>query len=162
MLPKELNDWLQAIGLFGVLGGLIFVGFQMKQSQEIAISSQYSDRASDTQAYWHFVGEHPFLLAQLGRAHRDHLRTLSGYRDDWTDEELGLVYVMGRAYLTNWDNNYYQYESGFMTDEGWSTWSNRIRAACTTDESLTRQILSNHQGVFLSGLIELCSSPGID
>ncbi len=156
MESERLNVWLQLVGMAGIIASLIFVGLQLKQSQDIAIGAQYSERASDSQAYWHFVGEHPLLLAQLGRAHRDHLRTLSSYRDDWTDEELGLVYVMGRAYLTNWENNYYQYESGFMTDEGWSTYSNRVRAACTTNDTLARLILSNHRDVFLSGLLELC------
>lgn len=37
MVSKELNDWLQVVGLFGVLGGLIFVGIQLKQDRDIAL-----------------------------------------------------------------------------------------------------------------------------
>ena len=162
MLPKELNDWLQVFGLFGVLGGLIFVGLQLKQSQEIAIASQYSDRASDSQEYWHWIGEQPFLVERLGRTHRQHLRLLSDFRDDWTDEEVGLAYVSGRAFLTNWENNYYQYESGFMTEDGWLAWSNRIRNACTSEGHVARLILSNHQDLYVPGFVEFCASMSID
>jgi len=38
MVSKELNDWLQVIGLFGVLGGLIFVGLQLSLDRQVASS----------------------------------------------------------------------------------------------------------------------------
>lgn len=36
MEANRLSDWLQILGLFGVLGGLVFVGLQLKQDQRIA------------------------------------------------------------------------------------------------------------------------------
>ena len=39
MDSAKLNDWLQVIGLFGVVASLIFVGLQMKQEHEIALSN---------------------------------------------------------------------------------------------------------------------------
>jgi hypothetical protein len=38
LIPKELNDWLQVVGLFGVLGGLIFVGMQLQLDRRVAIA----------------------------------------------------------------------------------------------------------------------------
>ncbi len=35
----RLNEWLQVAGLFGVIASLMFVGLQMKQQQEIALSA---------------------------------------------------------------------------------------------------------------------------
>lgn len=35
MDSARLNDWLQVIGIFALVASLIFVGFQIKQSQEI-------------------------------------------------------------------------------------------------------------------------------
>ena len=32
MIPKELNDWLQVVGLFGVFGGLVLVAYEIHQS----------------------------------------------------------------------------------------------------------------------------------
>jgi hypothetical protein len=37
----KISDWLQVIGMFGVIASLVFVGLQMKQTQEIALSNTY-------------------------------------------------------------------------------------------------------------------------
>lgn len=42
MDSRKLNDWLQVIGLFGVLAGLIFVGLQLRQDRQIAIAEGVS------------------------------------------------------------------------------------------------------------------------
>lgn len=40
MIPKELNDWLQVVGLFGVFGGLVLVAFEIHQSgQQLELSA---------------------------------------------------------------------------------------------------------------------------
>ena len=51
MVPKELNDWLQVIGLFGVLGGLIFVGLQLRLDRQVAVQQAVAD-ASNRTLYW--------------------------------------------------------------------------------------------------------------
>ena len=51
MVPKELNDWLQVIGLFGVLGGLIFVGLQLQLDRQVALVDGIEAGASN-QLYW--------------------------------------------------------------------------------------------------------------
>jgi hypothetical protein len=48
LIPKELNDWLQVLGLFGVLGGLVFVGLQMQQTQSIGNSERIQMRIANT------------------------------------------------------------------------------------------------------------------
>ena len=45
MDSSKLNDWMQIVGMFAIVASLIFVGLQMKQSQEIAIAAQYQARA---------------------------------------------------------------------------------------------------------------------
>ena len=37
MKKVSLDTWIQLIGMLGILGGLVFVGLEMKQSQIIAI-----------------------------------------------------------------------------------------------------------------------------
>ena len=51
MVSKELNDWLQVVGLFGVLGGLVFVGLQLRLDRQIAVT-QATEAASANQQYW--------------------------------------------------------------------------------------------------------------
>ena len=44
----SFDTWVQLLGMLGVLGGLILVGLEMRQSQIIAIGNQVQARA-DTQ-----------------------------------------------------------------------------------------------------------------
>ena len=45
MKKVSLDVWIQLIGMLGVLGGLLFVGLEMRQSQLIAIGAQQQARA---------------------------------------------------------------------------------------------------------------------
>ena len=45
---SKINEWLQVVGMFGVIASLIFVGRQMKQTQQIALSSSYQARSDAT------------------------------------------------------------------------------------------------------------------
>ena len=40
MKKVSIDVWIQLIGMLGVLGGLVFVGIEMRQSQIIAIGAQ--------------------------------------------------------------------------------------------------------------------------
>ena len=40
MKKVSLDTWIQLIGLLSVLGGLVFVGLQMQQTQRIASAGQ--------------------------------------------------------------------------------------------------------------------------
>ena len=44
MKKVSLDTWIQLLGMIGVLGGLVFVGLEMQQSQRIAIASQVQAR----------------------------------------------------------------------------------------------------------------------
>jgi|TARA_B100001123_G_C14895617_1_gene861701 hypothetical protein len=44
MKKVSLDTWIQFIGMIGLLGGLLFVGLEMRQSQTIAIGGQVQAR----------------------------------------------------------------------------------------------------------------------
>ena len=48
MKKVSIDTWIQLLGMLGLLGGLIFVGLEMQQSQRIAVASQQQDRAAIT------------------------------------------------------------------------------------------------------------------
>ena len=52
MDAQKLNDWMQVIGIFSVVVSLIFVGFQLKQSQDIAVAGQNQERQSVALDYY--------------------------------------------------------------------------------------------------------------
>ena len=45
MDPTKLKDWIEVVGIFALVASLVFVGMQMKQTQDIAIAEQYQARA---------------------------------------------------------------------------------------------------------------------
>ena len=46
MKKVSLDTWIQLLGMLGLLGGLVFVGLEMRQSQTIARATQQQDRAA--------------------------------------------------------------------------------------------------------------------
>jgi|TARA_B110000240_G_scaffold170792_1_gene194663 hypothetical protein len=45
-IKVSFDTWIQLPGMTGVLGGLIFVGLEMRQSQMIALAAQSQARTS--------------------------------------------------------------------------------------------------------------------
>ena len=45
---SKINEWLQVVGMFGVIASLVFVGLQLKQTQQIALSNTYQARNDAT------------------------------------------------------------------------------------------------------------------
>ena len=43
-IKVSFDTWIQLLGMLGVLGGLVFVGLEMQQSQRIAIAGQIQAR----------------------------------------------------------------------------------------------------------------------
>ena len=48
----SLDTWIQLLGMIGLLGGLIFVGLEMRQSQTIALGAQQHARTEMAGALW--------------------------------------------------------------------------------------------------------------
>ena len=48
----SFDTWIQLLGMIGVLGGLVFVGLEMQQSQRIAIAGQLQARNDAIMNYW--------------------------------------------------------------------------------------------------------------
>ena len=108
----KINEWLQIIGTFGVVASLIFVGMQMKQTQEIALASTYNARASQTvEAESTGMGTPQHFSARA--------KIYSGRRDELTAEEYVAMEHELTVFLTIFENNHYQYEMGFLPEEHW-------------------------------------------
>lgn len=51
MTFNKLNDWLQVLGLFGVLGGLVFVGLQLRLDRQVALVESANTATSNYQSW---------------------------------------------------------------------------------------------------------------
>ncbi len=94
-------------------------------------------------------------LVAVGAFHWEHLKTVRYLGNSTTDEKFGRSYVIGRSVIEPMDNNFFQYESGFFTEEAWAMYKGRIRVICR-DGVLEHTILTNHPEYFRSSFVELC------
>ena len=107
MRQINLNVWIQLVGMLGVLGGLIFVGLEMQQSQRIAIAGQIQAR-NDVLMTWAATPlEGNAVLSKIINTYWDE----SGPSDlePLTKEEREVALQMDRINVFNLRNTYQQY-----------------------------------------------------
>ena len=134
---SKINDWLQVIGFLGVIASLIFVGIQLKQTQDIALASTYNARASQT------IDANAAGLA-TPQYYSGMAKIYSDKRDQLTAEEYIALEQESTIFLTIFENNHYQYTVGFLPEEHWQ--KNLMDLDCRLTEPFTIAIAMNWQG----------------
>ena len=127
----KTDRWLQMLGMIGIIASLIFVGFQLKQTQDIAIAGQYQERATNAQAFYEFRASHDIQLQLVGENHKEHLATVANYDGTENLERIATDYFVARTQLMIYDNNFYQYQSGFLTEEAWQPYLSLVELLCS-------------------------------
>ena len=112
MNSEKINDWLQVVGLFGVVASLLFVGLQMKQDQEIAMSDAAQARAELTVHYLLEVAGNPYTISAIAKRMSDGSEPL-------TSEEQASSIYQSVALIFLYENIHDQYERGFISEERW-------------------------------------------
>jgi hypothetical protein len=108
----KLNDWLQVIGIFGLVASLIFVGLEMRQAQIISMSQTYQSRTAVTVEWNSAFAANPAALSAYRKARE-------GNEDEITTQEYdALRRTMSGMYFL-YDNAHYQYQSGFVSSDFW-------------------------------------------
>ena len=119
MKKVSLDTWIQLLGMLGLLGGLVFVGLEMQQSQRIALAAQVQARAEM---------QTDRLLTSI-EGNIDGFILFSNANFDFNDlsEDKKQVATL----LHEWkgvmlENNLYQYRTGLFAEEYWTQTSGRI------------------------------------
>ncbi len=112
MNSRNLNDWLQIIGLFGVIGSLIFVGLQLKLTQDIALSENYQHRTSAIIEMNAGAMSSPEFLSGVSKVYLNKSDELT------MPEAVALEWYIGTNLMVL-ENNHLQFEAGFLTPEHW-------------------------------------------
>ncbi len=129
----KINDWLQVIGMFGLIASLIFVGMQIRQDRQIALSSIYQARSDATVEYAMSATNSPEVLNAIAKIY-------SNKSDELTlQEAVALEYLLG-ANMTMFENNHQQYLAGFLSQEHWQRNLEELR--CEIDWPGARQLIS--------------------
>jgi hypothetical protein len=124
MNTEKLNDWLQVIGLFGIIASLMFVGLEMQQAKQIAISNASQARTDASVEFVTTVSTDPVVRSAS-------IKSKSGDAGSMTAEEQfaygGILY----ANLMIYENIYHQYSNGFITNDRWAGTRNNIKGGLT-------------------------------
>ncbi len=114
-------------------GGLIFVGLQLRQSQEIAIASQYQERASTAVEYYASQMENERAIVSQAEKITSALRSgtvspaMKSLVENHTPEFVGMWFYQRRVFFVMLDNFHFQYRSGFMAEESWDAFRRQLR-----------------------------------
>lgn len=115
-MDKDWKSVAELVGIAAIVGSLIFVGLQMKQSHEIALAGQYHARAEAVMSMYETMYEaesipgDPDLRAKLS--------------DSIKPRDIVEALWLWTAY----DNHYLQYQAGFLSEDSWRGHLNGILA----------------------------------
>ena len=121
MTTWNWKEIAELTGIAAVVAGLIFVGLQLRQSQEIAASGIYQERTSASVEGVLTMIQNEQVLAAM-------LKGRDGRLDAITPEERLAGEFTVFAITLLWDNAHFQHESGFLSDDGWERVRNDIKA----------------------------------
>ena len=111
MKKINLDTWIQLIGMLSVVAGLIFVGIEMRQTQQVALAAQQQQRAS---ALLDIIGS--FSEAGAPVSWFDFVSENFDVSNQ-NNKVLGenAAYQLWMVY----ENDHLQYELGLMDEEIW-------------------------------------------
>ncbi len=120
--PLERMNWkvtAEFVGFAAIVASLVFVGFQMKQSQDIAIAAQYQERYTTAMDYWISKADDEFSRRRLAKTIMERAGLPSDMDENTTADEFAARWIDVKKTLLVYDNMHFQYESGFLSDESW-------------------------------------------
>ena len=119
MRREVVQDFIQFLGMIGIIGSLIFVGLQMQQTQRIAIAGQVQARTEM------FVNR--IMSGLEGNLDAARLFNIDRFNYDELNEEEQLIARQMYSWIGYMiENNYFQYQMGLMADDYWEQQERRI------------------------------------
>ena len=116
MADKSWKDIAELVGIAAIVASLIFVGLQMRQSHEIALSEAHQQRAAMTSEAFLALSENDRALSAL-------LVAVPSYTSEVPDgiepeEYIAFQYWLLGMMVTT-ENAHFQYQAGFLSEESW-------------------------------------------
>ena len=126
MNKVELNDWLQILGMLGVIASLIFVGLQMRQSQQIALAGQVQARAEmlTNRSLALMEGEAEAVYSVLSQSAQS--LEFQVPISELSDREIFQINNQLAWSVGIMTNTFYQYNAGFLDEEQYIVFQKRV------------------------------------
>jgi len=137
MKKVSLDVFIQLIGMLGIFGGLVFVGLEMRQSQQFALAAQQTARM---QVWTDMVNA--FTESQIN---------YPGAIGDFNPESN-----IAHAALWIFENDYIQYNLGLMDENIWQAKMNPLRR--TYNNCVGRQVYVQRKSSLDARLVDLIDS----
>ena len=108
----NFDTWIQLLGMTGVLGGLIFVGLEMRQSQQIALAAQQQARTEIFTGIVNSVNESSEVsLYQILKKVRENASLTA------SEEKIAENYALQTVWI--FENDFIQYKAGLIDENVW-------------------------------------------
>ena len=116
-IKVSFDTWIQLLGMLGVLGGLIFVGLEMRQNYEIALGNQHQGRTELRAA----------LLMSPLEGNIDAVKVQFLDWEEQTEEQKQITIQIQRFRWALLENLFFQYNLGLISEGVWRQTEGNIR-----------------------------------
>ena len=116
-IKVSFDTWIQLIGMLSVLGGLIFVGLEMRQNYEIALGNQHQGRTELRGA----------LLMSPLEGNIDAVKVEFLDWEEQTEEQRQISIQVQRFRWALLENLFFQYNLGLISEDVWRQTEGNIR-----------------------------------
>ena len=147
MKKFKLELWIQLTGMLSVVFGLLFVGAEMRQSQQIALAAQHQAR---TEMFLEQVNTH----TEAGLAFRN-------YNQEQLYVAINQLYGMSLIF----ENDFVQFQLGLMEEELWENKKGVIRrfgGICEMQEILQEDLPKELLDLFEEGRLADGCTPALE
>ena len=152
-------------GVAAIVASLIFVGLQLKQSQDIAVAAQYQERANAAVDMFmgHIQSETSLKIRgeqiQAGQSPQGHSNGAGAWMTSKTPQELAWRWYSFMVLFTLYDNNHFQYESGFLDEDSWMAFRTRMKTVSSDpiNRDFYRRIRTSYRASFRAIVDEVIS-----
>jgi len=149
MKKIDVQDLIQLLGMVGIIGSLIFVGLEMRQSQRIAMAGQQMERTA--------ISANRF--AAYNEAGLDWHSVSLANRPDLADQYAPGIAAGRNNYhelLFVFENDYFQFTQGLMPDDVWQA---KLEAlAFSYNQCNYRDLMDRRKSFFPEVLIKVIDS----
>ncbi len=120
MNSESVNRWLALAVNLSVVGGIILLALELRQTNDAILAAAYQERANSGMEWEKFVAESEYVAPAIL-----HLQEVGNY-DGLSPEENLRLYSMNFAAFHRLDGLHFQYQLGLLDQSYVDTWMKRM------------------------------------
>lgn len=143
----DFGSIIQLFGMLGIIGSLLFVGLEMRQTQKIAIAGQHQARSALTAQVVRAVDEKGFDVQSVYFE--------KNYNYEFSPIEISHRNAVHLGYFV-YENDFYQFREGLMDQ---ATWNSKLAGLKGLyDQCSMRSIYNTRSATFSKDFLEIIES----